>query len=81
MGRERGSATLELVIVIPAMLLMIAAALAANVVLGYFLEIRARRELATQRRRTLDLQEQVWTRTWRRAGLGERLRLKYREFL
>ena len=30
------------------MLLMIAAALAANVVLGYFLEIRARHELATQ---------------------------------
>ena len=35
----------------------------------------------SQRRRALDLQEQVWTRTWRRAGLGERLRLKYREFL
>ena len=35
----------------------------------------------SQRRRALNLQEQVWTRTWRRAGLGERLRLKYREFL
>ena len=35
----------------------------------------------SQRRRALDLQEQVWTRTWRRAGLGEKLRLKYKEFL
>ena len=35
----------------------------------------------SQRRRALNLQEQVWTRTWRRAGPGERLRLKYREFL
>lgn len=35
----------------------------------------------SQRRRALALEEQVWTRTWRRAGLGEKLCLKYKEFL
>ena len=34
-----------------------------------------------QRRRALALEEQVWTRTWRRAKPGEKLRLKYKEFL
>ena len=34
-----------------------------------------------QRRRVLRLKDQVWDRVWRRAGLGERLRLKYKEFL
>ena len=35
----------------------------------------------SQRRRALALEEQVWTRTWRRAKPGEKLRLKYKEFL
>ena len=34
-----------------------------------------------QRRRALALKEQIWTRTWRRAKPGEKLRLKYKEFL
>lgn len=34
-----------------------------------------------QRRRVLRLKDQVWDRVWHRAGLGERLRLKYKEFL
>lgn len=34
-----------------------------------------------QRRRVLRLKDQVWDRVWRRAGIGERLRLKYKEFL
>ena len=34
-----------------------------------------------QRRRVLRLKDEIWRRTWHNAGLRQRLRLKYVEFL
>ena len=42
---------------------------------------RPEQDVQPQRRRALALKEQIWTRTWHRAKPGEKLRLKYKEFL
>ena len=42
---------------------------------------RGRPMTEEQRRRVLRLKDEIWRRTWRNAGLRQRLRLKYVEFL
>ena len=42
---------------------------------------RGRPMTEEQRRRVLRLKDEIWRRTWHDAGLRQRLRLKYVEFL